>query len=52
MHLTDTNITTTLDNSSQSISLAQIPLTTQVNNLQSPNKLGLFVKNIAHVKPT
>jgi hypothetical protein len=32
--------------------LKQIPLTTRVNNLQGPNKLGLFVENIAHVKPT
>ena len=40
------------DNSSQSNLLAQIPLTTRVNNLQGPNKLGLFVQNIAHVQPT
>jgi hypothetical protein len=47
-----TNYINSPDNSSQYLFLEQIPLTTQVNNLQSPNKLGLFVQNIAHVKPT
>ena len=40
------------DNSSQSILLEQIPLTTKVNNLQERHKLGLFVQKTAHAKPT
>ena len=38
------NLKNDLDNKGHLNFLTQIPLTTKVNNLHDPNKLGLFVQ--------